>query len=320
MRSLEKRHHVAIHSLSSLAHHSQRKGERRPLLEEQSRRIITVTIMMSRHLSLSFAATKNRSSSSFGKGQRQQQQQAHRYELKQERALQCQERKLRHNRRLLEQMLRDHEERCRPDPHELRPIRNREEWLAEVLHRRLWELMETQRIRWGEPPRPIPAGRLERLPVRLPMLQILVNDGGANLESRIHGDQRLGWQSEEGWTPLHFAADYGNLQVLHWLLVVQGVNPLLQDARGRTALALAVYDIRPEETHRIAMTKLLLQHILLKLKSPVEAWLLLERSVGRLTKRNRPVVEELRVELLFPILRESPHLASPPSFSFLKNC
>ena len=267
MRSLEKRHHVAIHSLSSLAHHSQRKGERRPLLEEQSRRIITVTIMMSRHLSLSFAATKNRSSSSFGKGQRQQQQQAHRYELKQERALQCQERKLRHNRRLLEQMLRDHEERCRPDPHELRPIRNREEWLAEVLHRRLWELMETQRIRWGEPPRPIPAGRLERLPVlvrappppppppppprpltwreaiitrnvfevahllrynnnntnpvdveqvfwaslfngdalplravhyaaahgRLPMLQILVNDGGANLESRIHGDQRLGW-------------------------------------------------------------------------------------------------------------------------------
>ena len=119
---------------------------------------------------------------------------------------------------------------------------------------------------------------------------------------------------------MHFAADYGNLQVLHWLLVVQGVNPLLQDARGRTALALAVYDIRPEETHRIAMTKLLLQHILLKLKSPVEAWLLLERSVGRLTKRNRPVVEELRVELLFPILRESPHLASPPSFSFLKNC
>ena len=38
-------------------------------------------------------------------------------------------------------------------------------------------------------------------------------------------------------------------------------------------------------------------------------WLRFEGSVGRLSWYNRPVVEEMRVELLFGMFRAQPHLA-----------
>ena len=145
------------------------------------------------------------------------------------------------------------------------------------------------------------------------MVETLVQYGQANLKACIQGDLWVGWEREEGWTPFHYAAEYENIKVLRWLLEEHNVNPLIEDAQGRLPLAMAVYNIQRHQGHRIKMVRWLLHAMLHRLggeRAVGRVWDLLERSAGRVTKRTLPVMEELRADLIFRMLRVSPHLVA----------